>query len=63
MLACEPKGSILIGLILSQGMCLGCQPGPRLGEWEEQLIIYVSHIDVSLPVFLFSPLSKDKLTK
>ena len=42
------------GLVPSQDTCLGCGLGPQLGgcEWQP--------IDVSLPLFLPSPLSKNK---
>ena len=39
----------------SQGTCLGCRPGPQWGLSERQ-----PHIDVSLPFFLPSLLSKNK---
>ena len=39
------------GLIPSQGICLGCGPGPQLGVHERQ-----PHTDVSLPLF-FPPFS------
>ena len=44
------------GLILSQGTCLGCRPGPQVGVRERQ-----SPIDVSLSLFLLPFfLSKNK---
>ena len=41
--------------IPSQGTCLGCRPGPQLGAHKRQ-----PHIDISLPVFLISPLRINK---
>ena len=43
------------GSIPSQGTCLGGRPGPQLGVCKRQ-----PHTDVSLPLFLSSPLSKNK---
>ena len=40
------------GSIPSQGTCLGCRPGSQYGAHEKQ-----PHIDVSLPLFLFTFLS------
>ena len=49
-----PVNQRVAGSIPSQGMCLGCGPGPQLGACEGQ-----PHIDVSLPLFLLPfPLSK-----
>ena len=42
-----PANHRVMGLILSQGTCLGCGPGPQLGALERQ-----PHIDVLLPLFL-----------
>ena len=39
------------GSIPSQGTCLGCRLGPQLGLCERQPID-LSHVDVSLPLFL-----------
>ena len=50
---CGPENQKVISLILSQGTCLGCGPGGNQP-------MYLSHIDVSLPVFLPSLLSKNK---
>ena len=44
------RGGILIP---SQGICLGCQPGPQKGAHESK-----PHVDVSLPFSLPSPRSK-----
>ena len=41
--------------IPSQSTSLGCSPGPQQGEHDRQ-----PHIDVSLPLSLPSPLSKNK---
>ena len=42
----RPAKQRVVGSIPSQGMCLGCGPGPQLGACEKQ-----PHIDVSLPLF------------
>ena len=34
---CQPANQKVTGLILSQGTCLGCGPGPQLGVCEKQL--------------------------
>ena len=44
---CQPVNQKVAGLIPSQGICLGCRPGPQLVACERQ-----PHIDVSLPFFL-----------
>ena len=46
---CQSANQRVAGLIPSQGTCLGCGPGPRLGVCESQ-----THIDVSpsLPLSL-----------
>ena len=50
----HPEKQGVMGLIPSQGTCLGCGPGPQLGVYERQ-----PHIDVSLPLcFFLSPLLK-----
>ena len=54
---CQPANGKVAGLIPSQGTCLGCKPGPQLGACERQWIVRgdrlsLSHIDVSLPLFL-----------
>ena len=49
----EPVNQKVAGLIPSQGTCLGCCPGPQLGEYERQLIDVSLNIDVSIP--LLSP--------
>ena len=38
--------------IPSQGTCLGCGPGPHLGRARGNWPVYLSHISVSLPLFL-----------
>ena len=43
----QPANQRVTSLILSQGTCLGCGPGPQQGVHEKQ-----PHIDVSLPLFL-----------
>ena len=52
---CLPVNQRVTALIPSQGTCLGCRPGPWLGACERQ-----PHTDVSLPLCLPSPLSKNK---
>ena len=42
-----PGNQRIVGLIPSQGTCLGCRPGPQWGARERQ-----PHIDVLLPFFL-----------
>ena len=54
VLACELKGHRFDS---SQGTCLGCGPGPQLGACKRQ---HLSHMDVSLPLSLPLPLSKNK---
>ena len=44
----RPANQRTAGSIPSQGTCLGCGPGPRLGWGCEKQ----PHIDVSLPLFL-----------
>ena len=43
----RPVNQKVTGSIPSQGTCLGCGPGPQLGEHDRK-----PHIDVSLPLFL-----------
>ena len=45
---CQPENQEVAGSIPSQGMCLGCGPGPKLGGHERQ------PIDVSLTHQCFS---------
>ena len=52
---CQPANQRAAGLIPSQRTRLGCSPGPWLGACERQ-----PHIDVSVPLLLPSPLSKNK---
>ena len=52
---CQPTNQRFASLIPSQGTCPHCGPGPGLGACKRQ-----SHIDVSLPLFLLSSLSKNK---
>ena len=42
---CQPANQRVIGLIPSQGICLGCRPGPQEGALKRQ-----PHIDVSLKI-------------
>ena len=51
----QPTNQRVTGSIPSQGTGLGCSPGPLWGVRERQ-----PHIDVSLPLFVPSPLSKNK---
>ena len=46
----QPVNQRVAGLIPSQVTCLGCRPGPQLRVYEKQP--YLSHIDISLPLFL-----------
>ena len=46
---CWTRNQKVVGLIPSQGTCLGCMLGPQLGACERQPIEYLSHIDVFLP--------------
>ena len=48
---CQPVNRKVTASIPSQGTCLGCRPGPQLGECKRQWI------GVSLPFFLSLPLS------
>ena len=50
----QPANLEVAGSIPSQGACLGCGPGPHLGECERH------PISVSLPLFPPSPLSENK---
>ena len=51
-----PENQRVVGLIPSQGTCLGCRPGVQYGAHERQ-----PYIDVSLPLFLPPfPFSKNK---
>ena len=43
----RPVNQRVVGLIPSQGTCLGCGPGSQFGACERQ-----PDIDVSLPLFL-----------
>ena len=43
----QPVNQRVAGLIPSQGMCLGCRSGSKLGACERQ-----PHTDVPLPLFL-----------
>ena len=59
---CQPVNQRVVGSIPSQGTCLGYGTSPQLwrgggvsGGWERQ-----PHIDVSLPLPLSSPISKNK---
>ena len=44
---CQPVNQKVISSISSQGTCLGCGPGPKLGVHERQ-----PHIDAFLSLFL-----------
>ena len=54
---CPGKQNV-ISSISSQGTCLGCGTGPLLGPVRDNRLMFLSHIDVSLPLFLplFPPL-------
>ena len=48
----HPVNQQVMGLILSQGTCLGCRPGTGQGACERQMInVSLTH-QVSLPLFL-----------
>ena len=51
-----PGNRKVTGLISSQGTWLGCGPGPHLGAARDNQ----SHIGVSLPLSIPSPLSKNE---
>ena len=51
----RPLNQRVSSSIASQGTCLGCGPGPQYRVYERQL-----HTDVSPPLFLPPPLSKNK---
>ena len=57
----HPTNGMVAGSISGQGTCLGCWFGPGQGVYERQRI-GISHIDISLPLFLlpFSSFSKKK---
>ena len=55
---CQPVNQRVVGLIPSQGTCLGCRPGPQ-GEVCERH----PHIDVSLPLFPSPVPSLKKINK
>ena len=55
---CRPANQRVTSSIPSQGTCLVCRLGPQCRVHERQ-----PHIDVSLPLFLLSFLSKNKLIK
>ena len=50
-----PVNQRVTGLIPSKGTCLGCRTGPQWGVHERQ-----PQTDISLPLSLPSPLSKNK---
>ena len=58
---CRPTNLKVAGSIPCQGTCLGCGPGPQLGANKRQPSVYLSHIDVSLLLFL--PPLKKKVSK
>ena len=49
---CGPVNQRVACSIPSQGTRLGCGPGPRLVVVNGSLLMYLSHIDVSLLLFL-----------
>ena len=59
---CQPTNWKAAGSIRRQSTCLGCRPGPQLGCAKGNQSMYLSHADVSLPLFLSPslPLSKNK---
>ena len=58
---CWPVNQKVIGLIPGQGTCLGGWPGSQWGSVRGNQSMYLSHISVSLPLFLPPvPLSKNK---
>ena len=48
----RPEKQKVMGSIHSQGTCLSCRPGPQLGAWRGNRSMFLSHINVSLPLFL-----------
>ena len=48
-----PANQEVAGSIPSQGTCLDCRPGPPLVVCEAKWLMFLSHIDVSLPPFPF----------
>ena len=54
----HPVNQRIASSIPSQGICLGGWPGPQGGACERQ-----PHINVSLSLFLPSPLSKSKMNE
>ena len=50
---CQPSNPRVTGSMPSQGTCLRCEPGPRLGVCERQ-----PHIDVSLSLPLSLKINK-----
>ena len=54
---CWPANQRVAGSICIYGTCLGCRPGPQLGEYKRQ-----AHIDISLLLFLL-PFPSPKINK
>ena len=48
----QPENQKIAGSIPNRGTCLGCRPGSPLGGVQERQPVDLSHIDVSLPLFL-----------
>ena len=48
----RPVNQKVASSIPSQDTCLGCGPGPWLGAVRGNQSMYLSHMDVSLPLFL-----------
>ena len=48
----QPENLKISGSIPSQGTCLGGRPGPQLGRARGNQSMFLSHIDVSLHLFL-----------
>ena len=57
---CQPVNQKVTGLIPSQGTCLGHRPDPGWGAVRGSQMIFLSHINVSLPLFLSPFRSKNK---
>ena len=59
----QPANQKVTSLILGQGSCLGCRPGPSWGHVRGSQSMFLSHTSMflSLSFSLPSPLSKKKI--